>query len=89
MDIRQSIFMESLVKHWNGLPREVVGSLSLEVFRRHVDMVPRDISLVMGIDRSHWLLGLVILKAFSNVDDFMSLLFLIQYSVFLFYQYSL
>lgn len=54
-----------------------------------VDMVPRDISLVMGIDRSHWLLGLVILKAFSNVDDFMSLLFLIQYSVFLFYQYNL
>ena len=34
--------MGSRIKHWNTLVREVVESSSLERFRRHVDMVFRD-----------------------------------------------
>lgn len=35
--------MERLVKHCKGLTKDVVESLSLEIFRRHVGMALRDI----------------------------------------------
>lgn len=40
--IRKNFFPERIVKHWNGLLREVVESSSLETFKRRVDIAPED-----------------------------------------------
>lgn len=37
VDIRKNVFTEEAVKHWNRLPRAVVESPSLEVFKRCTD----------------------------------------------------
>jgi len=57
------------VRQWHRLPREVVESLSLEVFRYHVDVALSEGG--SGRGGVGWWLDSMILEVFSNFNDSM------------------
>lgn len=57
VDFRKNFFYERVVRNWNQQPREVVESLSLEMFKKHFSAVLRDV-LQWGNIGSRWAAGL-------------------------------
>ena len=51
LDIMKNVFSKRAVKHWNRLLREVVESLTLEVFRKCVEVALRHMVSGNGGDR--------------------------------------
>ena len=43
MGIRKHLFSKRVVRQWHRLPRQVVESPALAVFKKHVDVALRDV----------------------------------------------
>lgn len=71
--LRRHFFLGRVVRQWYRLSKEVVGSPSLELFRKHRDVAHGDVSSGHGRDG----VGLGISEVLSNLNASMDLLLLL------------
>jgi len=50
----KNFFMVRLIEHWNRLPRDVLGSPSLETFKTFLDMFLCDLIQVFLLQQGDW-----------------------------------
>jgi len=50
LGIREKLFSERVVIHWNSLPGEVLESLPLGLFKNHGNVARRDVGCGHGAD---------------------------------------
>ena len=54
LNMRKNFFTLRMTEHWNRLPREVVDSPSLEIFRTHLDNVLCSLLQVTLLQQGGW-----------------------------------
>lgn len=77
--MRRNITMGGTVRHWNGLPRKIIDTLSRRYLR---DVLLRHLGMWFsgGLGGVRWWLDLTILRVFSKLNDSMTLFCTHQWS---------
>lgn len=65
MDTTKNFFTEGIIRYWNGLPMEMVESLSLETFKKRLNMSVPWFTWHSGVKSRG---GLYDLRGFSHLN---------------------